>query len=142
MTLAALIEDPARKGRVVDACVRAVDEEVHAKGGLSGMALKAGYAAFQKVRPGMTRAAVVRLLPDMVPVLDRHWIEGGANPESHFLHHKGRIADDLLKVTDAVADRSRHAVLVKLYRSLRGAAHEHVAHGVPRLARLLRDHLG
>lgn len=142
MTLAALIEDPARRARVVDDCVATIEDEVRGKGGLSGIALKAGYAAFQKVRPGMTRAGVVRLLPEFVPVLDRHWAEGGADPEAHFLHHKGRIADDLLRATDAVAERSRHQLLVKMYRSMRGAAHEHVAHGVPRLARLLRSHLG
>ncbi len=142
MTLQALMADPARKERIVDDCVRAIDEEVRAKGGLSGMALKAGYAAFQKMKPGMTRAGVVRLLPDMLPVLDRHWAEGAADPERHFREHKGRIADELLAISDAAAAASHHTVLVKLYRSLRSTAHEHVAHGVPRLFGLLRSHLG
>ncbi len=141
LTLAALITDPAAKARLIDGCVQAVESEVRAKSGLSGMALKAGYAAFQKVKPGMTRAGVVRLLPGMAVVLDRHWSEGGADPSAHLIAHRGRVADDLLGVTDDIAARSRHATLVRMYRALRGTAHEHVAAGVPRLAALLAEHL-
>ncbi len=142
MTLVQLIEDPPARAAFVDACVRAVEEEVRSKSGLSGMAIKAGYAAFQRVKPGMTRAGVVRLLPEMAPVLDGLWARGGADPHGWLLAHPRDAAEALLGVTDSVADRSRHTVLVKMYRSLRGSAHDHVTAGVPRLAGLLRNHLG
>lgn len=142
MTLVELIAEPPRRAALVDACVRAVEDEVRGKSGLTGMALKTGYAAFQKVKPNMTRAGVVRLLPEMAPVLDRLWAQAGADPGAWFLQHRGRVADELLGVTDAVATRSHHTVLVRMYRALRGTAHEHVAAGVPRLASILGSHLG
>ena len=40
---------PGYRPRVVDACVRLIDEEVAAKSGLSGMAVKGAYAVVKKI---------------------------------------------------------------------------------------------
>ena len=143
MTLSEVLEDPARRDRIVADCVQLVDDEVRARGGLSGTALRAGYSAFQKVRPGIVRAALLRLLPLMAPVLESHWTAGVAsgNPDGHFRQNQHRIAEDLLGVTDDLAGRSDNRVLVRLYRSLRPAAKEPVASAVPRLSGLIRAHL-
>lgn len=142
MTLREALADPTRRERVVLDGVRVVDEEVAAKRGLSGVALRAGYAAFCKVKPGITRAAVERLLPHMTEAIDRHWASACASgdPRRWFREHAGAVADDLLAVTDGLADRATNRVLVRLYRSLRGAAREHVISSVPRIPELVERH--
>jgi hypothetical protein len=142
VTLTDAMLDPARRERAVADGVRVVDEEVAAKRGLSGAALRAGYAAFCKLRPGITRSAVDRLLPLMSPALDRHWekARAGGDPQRWFRDHANEVADDLLAVTDGLAERARNRVLLKLYRSLRGQARDHVALSVPRIPELLARH--
>lgn len=142
MTLTEVLADPARRDRIVADCVRIIDDEVRAKGGLSGPVLRGGYAAFQKVRPGIVQAALLRLLPIMAPVIQTHWDAGLAkgDPERHFRENEQRIAEDLLGVTDGLAARSDNRVLTRLYRSLRPAAKDPVAKAVPRLPALVRAH--
>lgn len=144
MTLVELLARPDSRERVVSDCVRVIDEEVAARPGFSGTALRAGYKTFQKMRPNVTRGAVVRLMPDMAPVLDRHWVEASSSGDRRrwFDANQGRVADDLLGVTDRLAARTHNAVLHRLYKSLRGSAREHVMAGIPRLADLLEVHLG
>ncbi len=143
MSLTVLLEDPRRRERVVADCVRVIEEEVAARPGLSGMAIRAGYKAFSRIRPGITRGAVVRLIPEMAPVMDVHWAEASASGDRRgwYRTYDGRVADELLAVTDGLASRSQNVVLAKLYRSLRGSAREHVVAGVPRLYSLLEAHL-
>lgn len=143
MTLSEVLADPARRDRIVADCVRIVDDEVRAKSGLSGTVLRAGYAAFQKVRPGIVKAALLRLLPLMAPVLETHWTAGlsSGDPDRHFRLNEQRIAEELLQVTDGLAARSDNRVLTRLYGSLRPSAKAPVASAVPRLPGLIRAHV-
>ena len=142
MTLTEALQDPARRESVVADGVRVIDEEVAARRGLSGAALRAGYGAFKKLRPGITRSAVERLLPLMTPPLDRHWAlaQATTDPHRYFRDHSGAVADDLLAVTDGLADRAKNRMLVRLYKSLRGQARDHVILSVPRIPELIARH--
>ena len=51
-TLAEVLLVPGKRPKVVDDCVRIVDEEVDSKGGLSGLAIKGAYALVKAVKPG------------------------------------------------------------------------------------------
>jgi len=143
VTLTELLKDPARREAVLADCVRLVDEEVAARRGLSGAAIRAGYAAFQRIRPGITRAAFERLLPHLAPAIEPHWVAARASgdPDRFFRDHAPRVADDLLAVTDGLATRAKNRVLLRLYRSLRGQAREHVIGSVPRIPGLVARHL-
>lgn len=141
MSLVMALQNPDRKERIIADCVALIDREVASKSGFSGAALKAGYAAFKKIRPGIARAAVTRLLPEMAVALDRHWQTAGAEPGKYFRSNATAIADDLLKVTDAIAARSDNRVLVKLYSSLRPSARDHVATAVPSIPDVIHTHL-
>ena len=120
-----------------------VRSEVASKRGLRAAALKAGFRAFQAVRPDMMERAVNALLPHFVPVLDPLWREGrdSGDARSWFTQHGSRVADGLLEVTDALAVRAKNRVLVKIYRGLRGQARAHVLAAVPALAVLIDEHL-
>jgi hypothetical protein len=143
VSLVEALDDPARHDAVVDDCVRIIEEEVASKRGLRGAALKTGFKAFKAVRPGIVRSAVVRLLPHFAPAIDPHWSEARASPDpdAWFRAHAGEVADSLLGVTDGMAERASNRVLVRIYRSLRGSAREHVIAGVPRIPTLIAAHL-
>ncbi|MEQ1505939.1 MAG: hypothetical protein ABMB14_27130 [Myxococcota bacterium] len=143
MTLSEAVADPGRRDAIVADCVRLVDDEVRGKSGLTGAAVRAGYAAFQRVKPGIVRAAVIRLLPEMAPALEGHWTASaaGGGADRYFRANDRRIAEDLLTVTDRLAARSTNRVLTKLYGSLRPSAVTHVVAAVPRIPALLRAHL-
>lgn len=143
VTLDEALKDARIREAVIADGERIVEEEVAAKGGLSGAALRAGYSAFKKVSPGIVKTALRRVLPLFVPVIDPHWVKAkhSGSPERYFRNHAETVADELLAVTDALADRSSHRVLVRIYRSLRGSARDHVIAGVPRIPALVARHL-
>jgi hypothetical protein len=144
MSLRDVIEDPNKKPAIVTDCVKLVDEEVAAKGGLSGLAVKAGYAAVKGIKPGFVTEVVEKLLPEFADKLDTIWEEGkkGGNAASHFVANKSRVADALLSVTDAKAKNAKSSVVRGTYERLRGTAKKNVEEAVPRLAKLLEKHVG
>jgi len=143
LTLAAVLADPERRAAVVRDAERIVDEEVAARRGVRGMALRTGYAAFRRLRPGIVPLAIDRLLPMFAPMIDRHWETAVASgdPDAWFRREAGAVADGLLAVTDALSHRTANPVALALYRSLRGQARPHVTAGVTRLPAFLRKHL-
>lgn len=141
-TLSEALADATRKRAVIADATRIVEEEVAKKSGLRGMGLKAGFKAFQAIKPGIVPSALDKLLPHFAPVLDPLWAQASATPDPHawFRANDGRVADALLGVTDAMADRAQNAVMLKIYRSLRGQARDHVIEGVPRIPELIQRH--
>ncbi len=143
MTLTSALDDPERKKAVIADAERFIDQEVASKGGLSGAALRAGYKAFLKLKPNMVRGALRRLLPEFAPVLEPHWERAvsSGDPRAYFRDRDGEVADALLGVTDGVADRATNKVVLRLYRSLRGTARDHVRAAVPRIPDLIEPHV-
>ena len=136
------LANTAKRRAVVADAAQVVREEVARKSGLRAMGLKAGFKAFQALRPGIVEAALDRLLPSFAPVIDPLWDEASTSGDPHgwFRKHDGRVADALLGVTDAMAERAQNQVMVKIYRSLRGQARDHVVEGVPRIPELIERH--
>jgi hypothetical protein len=143
MSLGDALKDPTKKTAIVNDCITLIDEEVSAKGGLSGLAVKAGYAAVKGIKPGFVKGAVEHLLPDFAEKLDPIWTEAlrTTNPGAFIVSNKGRVADALLAVTDERAARSNKGTVKSAYEKLRGSAKKNVEEAVPRLARLLEKHL-
>jgi len=142
-TLSTALNDPGTKRAVVIDAARIIEEEVASKRGFRGAALKAGFKAFKAVRPGIVAAAVDRLLPRFAPVIDPLWDEALASgdAEGWFQMHDARVAGELLSVTDDLAERAQNKVMIRIYRSLRGSAEEHVRAGAVRIPELIRRHL-
>ncbi len=143
MGLVDALNDATKKTAIVNDCCTLLDEEVAAKGGLSGIAVKAGYAAVKGVKPGFIKHTVEHLLPEFAEKLDPVWadaVKTGA-PASYFTSNKGRVADALLAVTDARAAKSTKGTVKSMYEKLRGSAKKNVEEAVPRLSKLLEKHL-
>jgi hypothetical protein len=142
MSLGDSISDPSKKAAIVADCCTLVDEEVSAKSGLSGLAVKAGYAAVKGIKPGFIAEVVDKLLPEFAGKIDAIWEEGkkAGNATSHFNANKSRVADALLSVTDAKSKNAKSSVVRGTYDKLRGSAKKNVEDAVPRLGRLVEKH--
>jgi hypothetical protein len=142
MGLVEALADGSKKDAVVSDVCKLVDEEVASKGGLSGIALKAGYAAVKGVKPGFVQAVVKKLLPEFAAKLDPLWAEGAKDgkPVAFMEREKSRVADALLSVTDAKIDKAESDLVRGTYKRLRGSAKKNVEEAVPRLAKVVERH--
>lgn len=141
--LAETLSDDSKKPAVVDDCCQLIDEEVKDKGGISGLAIKAGYGAVKGIKPGFVRQVVTDLLPEFAKVLDPIHAEAVAQNKpvpAHFEANAGRVADALLTITDAKAKNAKSGVVKGTYEKLRPTAKKHVEQAVPRLGRLIAKH--
>lgn len=128
---------PERRPQAVQALTDVVEHEVQAKRGLSGAAIRAGYAAVTKARAGVVPGAVDRMLPDFLDALEPYWARWSADRQGSFGTHLSAdgdaVANALLAVTDARAERTSQAVFKKAYSGLRGKAVENVKTALPAL---------
>jgi hypothetical protein len=143
---------PEVRPLVVDGCVAVVEREVASKRGLSGTAIKAGFAVVTKVKPGFVREVVSNLLPEFAAALDPLYAESAsevgegdrAKLADAFVRRvereRGRAAEALLAVTDRKIGAARASVQ-KAYERLRPSAREHVEAALPSLAQELRPRL-
>lgn len=143
--LSDVLTDPERKGQVVEDCIGIIDAEVADKGGLSGIAIKAGYKAVSGVKPGFVKKVVTDLLPEFANAVDpiyQEAVDQEKGVRDHFVAQKSRVADALLAITDGKAARSQNRLVKGTYEKLRGQAKNHVEAAVPRLGGLIQKHAG
>jgi hypothetical protein len=143
-TLAELLMKVDRKPLVAD-CTLLIDEEVAAKSGLGGIAIKGAYATCKAIKPGFIQAVVDGMLDEWIEALEPHyqsWQSTQKGSFGEFLSQRADdVAEDLLAVTDERAAATSHKTVAKLYDKLRPSAKRNVATAVPRLGVLLVKHL-
>lgn len=138
-----LLGDPQNRSKVISDCVDVIDAEVKDKGGLSGMAIKAGYAVVNGIKPTFVAEAVDHLLEDFANALDPTYQaakSAGKPIAAYFIEQKSQVADALLTITDAKAKRAKTAAVVKTYEKLRGTAKQHVETAIPRVGKLIEKY--
>ncbi|MFZ9886779.1 MAG: DUF6918 family protein [Myxococcota bacterium] len=142
-----ILEDAKKRPAILNDCERVIEEEVGAKSGLSGMAIKAGYLVVCKIKPGIIRESMDGLLDDFVRRIDPFWQEhrsAGGSPEAFPGYMNGKsaqIADALLGITDDRARRANNKTLVSAYEKLRPQGKKLVADAIPRVSAMLGKHL-
>ncbi len=144
-TLTEALTGDAKKASVVDDCCALIDAEVGDKGGISGLAIKAGYATVKGVKPGFVKHVVQDLLPEFAAALEPMYQEAktaGKAVAEHFSANAARTADALLSITDAKAQRSKSAVVKGTYDKLRSSAKKNVEAAIPRLGKMVEKHAG
>jgi hypothetical protein len=132
-----------KKNEVVADCVTLIDAEVKDKSGISGLAIKAGYAAVKGVKPGFVQTVVTDLLPEFATALEPVWQDAKKDSKpvsSFFASNTSRVADALLSITDAKAQRAKSAVVKGTYEKLRGSAKKNVEAAVPRLGEMVQKY--
>lgn len=143
MSLVDVLTDASKKPQIVKDCCTLIDEEVKDKGGISGLAIKAGYSAVKGIKPGFVEGAVEDLLPEFAKALDPLYGEakgGGKSISDFFASNASRVADALLAITDAKASRAKSGVAKGAYEKLRGSAKKNVEQAVPRLGKLIEKY--
>jgi hypothetical protein len=133
----------SKRASVADDCVALIDAEVADKGGLSGLAIKAGYRTVQGIKPGFVRQVAFDLLPDFAIALEPLYQEAkssGLPVREHFGANAPRVADALLSITDEKAKRAKSGMVKGTYEKLRGSAKKNVEAAVPRLAAMIEKH--
>lgn len=141
-SLQSLLEQASREALVTD-LVGVIDAEVADQKGLGGTAIKAAYAAAQKVKPGVVASATNLMLPDFLVALDPFWVSKPAGTAfgDHLAAQSDSAAEALLAVTDAQTDTANPA-LSKVYGSLRGKAKTYVVAALPRVGAAIEKHAG
>jgi uncharacterized protein DUF6918 len=132
-----------KRGRVVDDSMRVLDLEVDDKSGLTGIAVKTTYKLVKGISPGFIREVVDHLLDDFLNALDPLYQEAlsrGIAPRQHLQANPERVADALLAITDARAQKSKNQLVKGAYEKLRSQAKKHVMAAVPRLGELFDRH--
>ena len=144
-TLTDALTSDAKKASVVDDCCALIDAEVSDKGGISGLAIKAGYATVKGVKPGFVKHVIHDLLPEFAAALEPMYQEAKSSGKAvaeYFAANPARTADALLSITDAKAQRSKSAVVKGTYDKLRGSAKKNVEAAIPRLGKMVEKHAG
>lgn len=144
-TLAEYVAKSPVRERVVADCVALIDEEVKAKSGLSGVAVKGAYGTVKTIKPRFIPEVVDTLLDEWVAKLEPYygkWRGGGKGSLAEFLTARSDdVAEDLLAVTDARAGRTKHKTASKLYNKMRPSAKRNVSSAVPKLGALMEKHI-
>ena len=136
-----LLSDENRPA-LISACETLIEEEVASKSGLTGLAIKTAFKTVRKLRAGMIRELVDVLLDDFVNSLEGVYTdylgEGGGNIVAYVEAKSDGVADALLSITDARAQRSTNSVLVKAYKTLRPQGKKQVIKAMPRIGAMLQ----
>ena len=142
MSLSHKIQNEDLQANVVADCTQLIDEQVSAKGGLSGMALKATYKLVKGVGPSYIPGAIGRLLPDAFAAIDPIWEEGVAsgNPVEYLSQNSSRTADMILSVTDARV-KGNTGIVGTSYQKLRKSVKGDVEAAIPGLAKIIDTHI-
>ncbi|MEO1592318.1 MAG: hypothetical protein AAFU71_13655 [Cyanobacteria bacterium J06632_22] len=143
MELSQRLSDRTIRHQIAQDCTHLIDQQVSAKGGLGGFAIKAAYGVVKGIGADYVPGAVGRLLPEALSALDPVWAEGeqAGDPVQYLSNHRDLAADVILGVTDARIAKSSNKVITGAYGKLRKSIQGDVAEAVPGLAEILQNRL-
>ena len=145
-TLQQVLLTPENQPHVVDDCLKLIDQEVASKSGVSGTAVKLAYKTANTFASGYLKSMVETLVPEMIEKLEPYWADFAASGAGDFgdylVKHGDEVAEALLSVTDAHAEFSQRAAILKAYRAVRGGAAKHIVAALPALGTLVQKYAG
>jgi hypothetical protein len=139
MGLSEELMNSVHKDLIVQDCCTMIDAQLASKSGMSGIALKAAFAALKGIQPGYIPTVIESLLPVCLTAIDPIWSEGvqEGEPVKYLTANSSRTANALLGVTDARVKNTKRQIVRGTYEKLRNSAEKHVQEAVPDLAKLL-----
>lgn len=142
MALIDRLADNQKRQKLIVDLTNLLEKQVAAIGGISGMAIKTGYAAIKGISPGYCAGAIERLLPESFAALEPIWVEGvqTGNPVEYLTANRSRTADAVLSVTDVRIQKSNNSTIKGVYNKLRGSVKKHVEDAVPGLAKTIEEY--
>jgi hypothetical protein len=135
-----LAKDPVRP-HVIEDCVELIELQVKTK----GFILKSAYATIKAIKKRFIPEVVDTMLDEWLGKLSPHFDRWSANKTSSFSDYlvaRGYdVAEDLLAVTDARAERTSHTTAKKMYGRMRDGAKKNVVEAIPALGRMIEKQL-
>ncbi|HWO21500.1 MAG TPA: hypothetical protein VNO30_22180 [Kofleriaceae bacterium] len=133
-------KEPQRE-KVVSDCVDLIDSQVKQK----GFVIKSAYATIKAIKKRFVPEVVDSLLDDWLGKLQPHYDKWAATKQGTFSDHviarSDDVAEDLLSVTDARAQKTSHTTAKKMYQRMRDTAKKNVVEAIPELSRMIERHL-
>jgi hypothetical protein len=127
--------------RVIEDCVELIDAQVKTK----GIVIKGAYATIKAIKKRFIPEVVDTMLDDWLGKLQPHFERWSANKTPSFTDYlvarSDEVAEDLLSVTDARAQRTSHTTAKKMYGRMRDGAKKNVIEAIPALGRMIEKHL-
>jgi hypothetical protein len=140
-TLVELLGTAPKREPVIADCVNLIDSQVKQK----GFIIKGAYATIKTVKKGFIPEVVDSLLDDWLGKLQPHYDKWAANKSSslsdYLVARQDDVAEDLLSVTDAKAEKTSHGTAKKMYGKMRDGAKRNVVEAIPDLAKLVEKHV-
>lgn len=145
-SLVGVLLAPERRPAVLRDAVQMIEEEVAAKQGISGLALKGAFKVVRAARSDFVPNAMERLLPDFAARLEplygeRQQQSPTVSMEIFLRERATSVATALLGITDERARRTSSGGVRAAYEKLRPTAQRHVEDAAPRIGKLLDRHL-
>ena len=131
--------EPLRTQVIAD-CVDLIDAQVKQK----GFVIKSAYATIKAIKKKFVPEMVDALLDDWLGKLQPHydkWArdEADARSPTTSIARSDDVAEDLLSVTDARAEKTSHTTAKKMYMRMRDGAKKNVVEAIPELSRLIEE---
>ncbi len=144
-TLVELIGKEPKRPQVIADCVELIDAQVKQK----GFVIKGAYATIKAIKKKFVPEVVDSLLDDWLGKIQPHyekWESGSTAPTASkfsdfVIARSDDVAEDLLSVTDARAERTSHTTAKKMYQRMREGAKKNVVEAMPELSRMIERHL-
>jgi len=142
MRLREQIKSEETKASMATDCAQLIDEQVAAKTGLSGLAIKTAYRAFKGIGSGYIPRTLQNLIPQALDALDPMWAAGlqAGDPTAYLSQNAPETADVLLGVTDQKASHAQNKVVIATYKRVRKSVKGDVEDAVPGLAKILSNY--
>jgi hypothetical protein len=132
--------EPVRP-QVISDCVELIDSQVKQK----GLFIRSAYSTIKAIKKRFVPEVVDSLLDDWLEKLQPHHDKWAAAKQSTFsdyiIARSEDVAEDLLSVTDARAQKTSHTTAKKMYLRMRDSAKRNVVEAIPELSRMLERHL-
>jgi hypothetical protein len=133
-------KEPPRQQVVTD-CVDLIEAQVKQK----GFIMKSAYATINAIKKRFVPEVVDGLLDDWLGKLQPHYDKWSVAKQGSFadyvISRSDDVAEDLLSVTDARAQRTSHTTAKKMYQRMRDSAKKNVVEAIPELSRMIERHL-
>ena len=145
-TLQEILLAPDIRPQVTADCLTLIQQEVSAKSGVSGTAVKLAYKTVSTFASGYLQSRVETLVPEMAGKLQPFWADftasGAGDFGDYLVKHGEEASEALLSVSDAHAEISTRPTILKAYRAVRGGAAKHVTAALPALGALVQSYAG
>lgn len=138
-----LVED--RRDTLVASCVKLVEQQIDDQGTVRRLALKAGIAVLNAVKPNALTLVVNDLLHHFThalePLYQQFHAASGRDFSQFLRHHPDEAVSALIAVTDRRAEKLGNAAVRKVYGKLRPSAETEVRAALPGLSQIIAEHL-